>query len=289
MRLTDAYQEFLLAYEGCMAPRTVNHYRYRLGRLLGFLDCADLEAVTISDLRKWRARLVSLGLSPYTVHGYLRVARRFFKWCVEEGFLTASPATRLKLPKLPDQDPKAVTPADLQKLLEAARHSSPRDYAIVCFLADTGCRVSGLCGLRPHDLDLSEGRAYVTEKGSRRRAVYLTFETVKAILAYERVRPDGPTLFLGKRGPLTRSGIYRILEKLAQAGGVTGRFNPHAFRHGAARGMLDNGADLSVVADLLGHKSPDVTRQFYARWTDKELKERHSRYSWLQGVDSQHA
>jgi integrase/recombinase XerD len=226
------------------------------------------------------------GLSPYTLHGYARAWRTFFRWCVQHDYLRHNPATLLKQPPLPEQPPKALLPDDLARLLTVAR-DAPRDYAIVCFLADTGCRVGGLVGLRLGDLHFDTGRAVVWEKGCggerKSRTVYMKACTVESLRAYLRARPveAEARVLQGQRGPLTTSGVYQLLKRLARKAKITSRHNPHAFRHGFARGALQNGADIGTVAQLLGHSDVSITVRFYARWADEELKAKHAAVSWL--------
>jgi site-specific recombinase XerD len=226
------------------------------------------------------------GLSPYTLHGYARAWRTFFRWCVQQDYLHHNPAILLKQPPLPEQPPKALLPEDLARLLAVA-HDDPRDYAIVCFLADTGCRVGGLVGLLLADLNFETGRAVVREKGCggerKSRTVYMKACTVEALRAYLRAHPceAEARVFQGQRGPLTTSGVYQLFKRLAHKAKITGRHNPHAFRHGFARGALQNGADIGTVAQLLGHSDVSITVRFYSRWSDEELKAKHATVSWL--------
>lgn len=300
MRLSAAIQEFELSLKGVAAPGTRILYLRRLRSLLAFLGDVEIEQITISDLRQWRANLaerkerwvnhcyrpsVPGGLSPWTIHSYIRIVRRFFKWLVEEGHLDHNPAARLELPPLPEEPPKAITEEDLYQLLDAA-HNNPRNYALLCMLADTAARVGAISSLRLEDLELENRRALVREKGrggGKRRYVYFSERTKKALEAYLRVRPAGSEyLFVSRHGgAMTPHAIYQVLRRLAKKAGVKGRFNPHAFRHGWARGALKNGADLGTVADILGHSSVEVTKRFYARWKDEELRERHEKFTWL--------
>lgn len=288
MRLGDAVTDFYASMEGVLRPRSIGFYHDKLRELLRVLGPATpLAEVTLRDLRSWRAIQAQRGFKLHTLHGSVRAVRRFFNWCVAESYLTDSPAKRLELPRLPDNEPKAVDPADLARLLAEAR-SKPRNFAILCFLADTGCRVSGLVSLKLCDVDLERARAIIRSKGGRERALFLSPATVAALRAYLVVRPPdrGDAFWIGERGPLTRTGVYAMLHVLARRAGIKGRFNPHAFRHGAARGMLQNGADLGTVSQLLGHADLETTHRYYARWTQDELAERHRRYSWLAGTDS---
>jgi integrase/recombinase XerD len=129
--------------------------------------------------------------------------------------------------------------------------------------------------------------ATVREKGRggqrKARTVFISPRTVAALRQYldGRSSDDAQPVFWGQRGPLTTSGVFQRLKRLARTAQIHGRSNPHAFRHGFVRGALQNGADLSTVARLVGHSNVGITAQFYARWTEVELKEKHDRVSWL--------
>jgi len=298
MRLHKAIQQFLDSQVGVFSPATQKWYAQRLKPLKPLYD-KSLKAITARDPQclwgklakneRWDAHpnrpAVRGGLSPYTLHGYARAWRAFFKWGVQQDYLSHNPATLLKQPPLPEQPPKALLPDDLTRLLSVAR-ADLRDYAIVCFLADTGCRVGGLVGLRLADLNLETGRAVVWEKGRgggrKSRTVYMKACTVEALRVYLCAYPceAEARVFQGQRGPLTTSGVYQLLKRLARKAQITGRHNPHAFRHGFARGALQNGADLGTVAQLLGHCDVTITVRFYARWADDELKAKHTVVSW---------
>lgn len=280
MKIEQAAALYLQSIEGVLSPATVVWYRRRFGPLLAAVGHRGLRRLAVDDLRAWRADLAQRPLSPWTLHGYVRAARRLFAWCVEEGHLSANPADRLELPRLPMEPAKGITPADMRKMIAAARASS-RDYALCLFLADTGARVGGVAGLKGEDLDFTTGRALVREKGSKARTVYLTARTCRALSDYLGGRRLGP-VFLDSRGrgqPLQTGGIYQLIERLAQQAGVTGRWNPHAWRHGAARGWLKAGANLAQVAQMLGHSDVGVTARFYGAFVDEELKAAHRRYT----------
>lgn len=305
MQLKNALFEFDNALFGEVAPRTQEWYfhqdkkgnfRGMLGSLLNELGNVDVAEITVTDLRNWRkavfSRQTKYGehrpleegqLSPATKQGYIRAVRRFFKWMTEEGLVPKDLGQRLRLPPLPEQPPKNVKFDDLRMLLQAAQGSSARDLAIVYFLADTGCRVGGLCSLTMNRLFLHERKAEVREKGrggfGKSRWVYFGADTYQALRLYlaERPKDKGSGIFVGRQGQLTESGVYQMLRRLADKAGIKGRFNPHAFRHAAARIWLENGANLSVVSQMLGHSSVEVTSRFYARWADNELQSWHNR------------
>jgi integrase len=303
MNLSGALREFDLSLVGNAAESTRLWYRQRLGALVEFVGDVEIEELSISDLRRWRAMLVERngrwkdhptrpaekgGLSTWTVRGYLRAVRAFCNWLVREGLMVSSPAARLRLPPRPQNPPKAVSPDDVLRMLEVA---DVRDRAIVSVLAATGCRVGGLCDLRLSDLELEHepARAMVREKGrggKKARLVFFGPQTVGALRKWLEIRPDHDSeedhVFLGQRGPLTEAGVYQVLRRLAKKAKIGGRFNPHAFRHAFARGALENGADLGTVSQLLGHSGIGVTNEFYGRWSVDELGRRSERYGWFE-------
>jgi len=300
--LGDALDDFLLALQADgLSPNTVRWYKEKLRRVIAAIgEDKPVEEVSIRDLRAFVADLrarksrysdhrfrpeVSGGLSPSCIHGYVKAIRRFFRWLVAEGVITENPAARLKLPKLPKQTPKGVALEDIRKLLEAAR-GNPRDYALLLFLIDTGCRVGEICGLTIEDLNLAEGMARVQGKGRKERVVMFGEVTARALAQWLEVRPagKGDAVFPGKQGALTPDGVRMVLRRLKKKAGVTGRCNPHSFRHAFAREYLLNGGDLASLADLLGHADVGVTKDFYSVFTRHELKEKHCRHSPLKRV-----
>jgi len=297
--VSQAVDRFLSVVGLEVRPATVSYYAQCLRPLrslekpIGEIDVDDLRAL-YADLLKRRTRYAGhpsrpelIGeLSVYTLHKYVRAWKRFFRWLVEEDMIARDPSIKLKRPRLPDEPPKDVSPDDLSRMLETAR-DNPRDYAIVCFLADTACRVGGLVSLRRGDIDLDEGFALVREKGEKARLVYFTARTAQAVAAYLNTdganEADSEYVFRGLRGPLTTAGVYQALRRLARRAGVKGRWNPHAFRHAWARQALKRSANLQEVSEILGHRSIVVTAKFYARYLDRELQARHGEVSWMAG------
>jgi len=165
-------------------------------------------------------------------------------------------------------------------MLTAAKTSSApeRDYAIIAFLRDTGARVGGVATLTTRYIYLEQRRAIVQEKGrggKKERQVFFTSSTAQAIQNWLNVRPqanDDERLFL-----LTENGIYQVLKRIAQAAKISGRWNPHSFRHAFARRMLANGASIGIVIHLMGHSSVQVTLDFYGRFSNDELQEIYDR------------
>jgi len=262
--VSRALSLFLVSLDGVKSPATIAWYRQRLAGLEARLGRKGIGRVKVSDLRAWRGALCRRKkLSVWTLHGHVRAVRRLFAWLVQEGRLKASPAKRLELPRLTYEPRKGIDFGDMLKMVAAAR-SSPRDHALVLFLADTACRCGGVANLRVEELDLARCRAVVVEKGSKARTVYLHPRTCEALRAYLMARRTGPVFLNQWTGKgLKPGGIYQVLERLAAKAGVFQRWNPHSWRHGAARGMLRRGANLAQVSQILGHSDVSVTVRFY--------------------------
>jgi site-specific recombinase XerD len=276
---------FLAGQAGEVSESTRRWYRLRLEQFVAFaggeLSPCDVSA---SLLKAFRAHLLDRGVSPNSVHGYQRATRRFFAWMVEAHILDRNVARDVPLIRLPPQPPKAISDDDLMRFLNQLPREPVRDRAIILLLADTGCRVGGLCSLSVDSLDLENRCATVVEKGNRGRVIYFTELTASMLSLYLTVRPavDTNALFLAEKGgqPLSSDGVRRMLERVGERAGVKGRMNPHAFRHAFARTFLRNGGNLAALGRILGHApgSP-VTAQYYAVWDVRELQEYHDRFS----------
>jgi site-specific recombinase XerD len=304
MLLSEVIEALLVATRADgRSPATVEFYRRKLRPLLAFLGDVEVEVITVQDLRRYRAYLmdrptrwpdhpehdeVAGGLSPFTIAAHARAEKRLFNWLEAEGVLPVNPSRRLKTPQPRRREPKGISRSDLLALLATTEAGGPadlRDRAVMLFLADTGCRVGGLCRLRIEDLDFEAGLASVTEKRGKTRLVPFNPPTSAALQAWLEVRPGdrGPWVFvsLGNKaqGALSRNGVAQMLKRRARCAGVTGPVNPHAFRHAFARGFLLSGGDLAALSELMGHSGVEITKDYYAIFTIQELQEKHRRYS----------
>lgn len=283
--VVTAVEEFLDGQAGEVSKATRRWYSDRLGDFVLFAGAVALDDVSPALLRAYRAQLVDRDLSAHTVNGYQRAIRRLFSWLVDEGRIDRNVARDVPLVKLPHQAPKALTDEDLARLLDHLPHEDVRDRAIILLLADTGCRVGGLCSLTLEAVDLDGRCATVIEKGRRGRRVYFGEATAEMVRLYLSVRPAtaSRSLFLSRNGqPLGTNGVRLMLERVGRRAGVEGRCNAHSFRHAFARSFLRNGGNLAALGRILGHApgSP-VTAKYYAVWDDRELQEYHERYSPL--------
>lgn len=301
--MKDARAMFMASQLGVHAPSTLKFYGNRL-KILDPLNEKCVHEVTPDDLTLIWADLVNRHvlfadhprrqaeegtLSPHTLHSFVRAVRTFFNWCVDRRYCEISPAKALKKPFLPIKEPKYLTAEDLDLILDEA-YEDERDYAIVCFLADTASRVGGVAGLTVKNLDLEHKRAIVQEKGrggyGKTRTVFLKERCVNALKRRLAVRDsDCEFVFCWREGGLKPEGIYRVVQRLAEKAGVEGYWNPHAFRHGYARAALDKGANLRTVSRQLGHSGIQVTVDIYLAWDEGEDEEDHEEFSWLPDDD----
>jgi site-specific recombinase XerD len=308
-----AYHEYLADCDRrALADDTIQNYRRVIGKFAAHFQDVLLEELTLADVlayvdefasRRYRLtggeypREVSGGLSVESVRGYARSIRIFLRWCSELYQLPylAHIASRIRLPPKPRQSPKFIDPKDLARLILACGDDEIglRDRALLCFLADTGCRVGGLLGLTLDKLDLARRRALVHEKGGRTRPVPFSAETAEALRVWLKVRPkDATSVFCGLGGPgrffrgepLSRGGLHAILVKLAARAGVTGRCNAHSFRHGFARTALTRGMNMGVLAQILGHRSIQTTIDIYGGLSPDDLSEQHEKVSPIKGL-----
>jgi site-specific recombinase XerD len=304
MLLSEAVEALCIATRADgRSPRTVGSYREKLSYLLDFLGDVAVEGITVHDLRRYVAhqwdrstvyenhhthRAEQRGLSPHTIAGRVRAFKRLFNWLTEEGVIIENPSKRIKTPKPRREVSKGVDWSDVVAVLatcDGDTVADKRDRAVILLLTDTAARAGGLAGLQVQDVDLDGKTAWVTEKGGKTRAVFFTDDTAQALVDWLEVRPTdkGDWLFVGlnqkSKGKLTGSGMLQMLKRRAKRAGVTGRINPHAFRHAFARHYLLTGGDLGSLSDLLGHSDVSVTKAFYGVFTREELREMHARFT----------
>lgn len=262
-----------------LSENTVEAYRRDLGQLLTFLERGRtaIKDATYPDLRRFLAQQATLGYARASVARRVGAIRTFFRWARREGIVSADPASLLGRPKVQSRLPSVLRPAEAAAIVEApvaGTDSDPteraialRDRALLELLYGSGLRVSEATGLTLDRLDLRRGRVTVMGKGSKEREVPMSDLAVEAVEVYlERGRPDlsdGTTdlVFFNRRGnPMTPRDARAMIARLA---GSTGRrITPHTFRHSFATHLLDGGADLRAVQELLGHASVATTQRY---------------------------
>lgn len=289
-----------------LSPATVRAYRSDLRDLAATAAAAHAPGPADADLellREWLWRATDRGDARSTIARRTACARSFFGWAREEGLVAADPSLRLVTPKRGRTLPKVATAGSLDALLGELSHESDpdpvrqRDRAVLELLYGAAIRVSELCGLDVDDLDLERGTARVLGKGAKERVVPFGAPARDAVSLYlsgarpallartaaSSARADAPTsamraagaragaLFLGARGArMTPRAVYAVVSRLL--GPVLGvdTVGPHALRHSAATHLLDGGADLRSVQELLGHASLGTT-QIYTHVSSERL------------------
>jgi len=273
---------FLALLAARRAPKTVEAYRRDLGALGAFLGKPVAQA-TLEELEPDTAQQRADGLAPATIARRTAAARSFYRHQQLLGARDDNPAAGVKLPRRPRPLPKTLSPGEAERLIAAAAGTRPRnlrDQALVELLYGAGLRVSEAIGLDKAGVDLSGRLVRVVGKGGKERIVPIGRPAAEALRRYlAKGRPfldsrHRPELFLNARGgPLTRAGAFLILRKLAQTAGLDPlRVHPHLLRHSFATHLLEGGADLRSVQEMLGHADLSTT-ELYTHVTDRRRRE----------------
>lgn len=285
-----AVERFLkyLRVERNASTLTTKSYREDLTALSEYLsdsrgECPSPGEITTLDLRGYAAAMHAADYAKTTIARRLASMRSFFRFGQREGWTKSNPAKPLRNPRKGRSLPHCLSSSDLKKLLEAPPGDGPmglRDRAILETLYSAGLRVSELVGLNDGDLDFDEGIVRVRGKGKRERLAPVGSFAARALRRWLRVRPlslrepkgaDAP-VFVNKFGRrLTTRSVGRMLEKYLAITGLDGRTTPHTLRHSFATHLLDRGADIRSVQELLGHKSL-VTTQIYTHVSTAALR-----------------
>jgi len=275
-------ERFLLNLATRRSPRTVDAYRRDLAELRTFRG-GPVGNTTVDELERWLATMRADGLAPSTIARRVSAVRTYFRHLGLIGARDDNPAAALVMPRRPRKLPRALSPAETERLIDAATGSTPRtlrDRALVELLYGAGLRVSEAVGLEKNGVDLEERIVRAFGKGGKERLVPLgrpAAEAVRRYLALGRPHLDRryrPELFLNARGgPLTRAGAFLILRKLAERAGLEPeRVHPHLLRHSFATHLLEGGADLRSVQEMLGHADLGTTER-YTHISDRRRRE----------------
>jgi integrase/recombinase XerC len=289
--LESGLTDFLthLGLEKNSSAQTIKSYREDLTQAFAYLrDSLKKGSVAEADwstrnLRGFLAWLHTQNYSKATIARRMAAVRSFGKFLCRQGTLAANPAEPLRGPRLDKKLPHFLTVADMTRLLAAPGMGSPfalRDRAILETLYSAGLRVSELVGINVADCDLSEGVLVVRGKGKKERLALLGDAAKSAFKAWLKVRTtllnelrlESPAVFLNKAGGrLTTRSVARMLEKRLAEAGLDPRTSPHTLRHSFATHLLDNGADIRGVQELLGHRSL-ATTQVYTHVTTQRMQ-----------------
>jgi integrase/recombinase XerD len=286
----QAFRDFVGVERG-LSTRTLEAYTRDLDKLVDFLHVrgvSGVASVTPTDLREFVYHLKDVGLAPTSIRRTISAVRTYFAFLLGEGLVTADPSDRVELPKTWRRLPGVLSTHEIGKLLDAPDMNERmywRDKALLEFAYAAGVRVSELTALRVRNLALADGFASVIGKGAKERLVPVGRAARQALDVYLReVRPrlargsaDG-VVFLNANGkPLSRMGVWKILRKHVTAAGIEKRVTPHTLRHSFATHLLEGGADLAAVQEMLGHADISTT-QIYTHIDREYLRDVHRRY-----------
>jgi integrase/recombinase XerD len=288
----EQFQDYL-TFERGLSDRTVSAYRRDLKRWAAFMDARGIAgpgAVTPGDLRGWVFGLKEAGLAATSIRRAQSAVRTYYGFLLAEGVVEADPTERLESPRLGRRLPDFLTRDETDRLLESPNPDDPlhwRDRAILELLYATGMRVSELSDLPLSSLDLDEGFLTVFGKGAKERLVPVGEPALRALGRYLRETRPGleagrgkskGRVFLNRRGtPLSRVAVWRIVKEAARRAGIRRKVSPHTLRHTFATHLLEGGADLAAVQELLGHADISTT-QIYTHVDREYLRDVHRRY-----------
>lgn len=300
MQFEKVAKSFLdhLQIERALSANSISAYKRDLAKFEAFLSdkSLDLASVSEEDIVMYEVHQKAAGLSLASINRSTSALKTFYKYLVREHSIS-DPTTGITSNKLARKLPKALTISEMESLINCAERSSNatslRDKAILEMLYGTGARVSEIVGINVSDFDknLFEGSEVVTlklrGKGSKERIVPLGFYAKTALDNYlVRLRPQlaakskdsrsNSALFLNSRGTrLSRQSAWQIVIAAADACDLSGKVSPHVFRHSYATHLLDGGADIRVVQELLGHSSVTTT-QIYTLITIDKVREAYA-------------
>jgi integrase/recombinase XerD len=286
MKTDEAVERFLAVLAARRAPRTVEAYRRDLADLAGYLGRSPAKA-DADDIRGWLADLRARGLAPASIARRGAAARSFYRHLVLIGEREDNPAADVDLPRRRDRLPRSLSPREVESLIEAAQGVTPRslrDRALVELLYGAGLRVGEAVALDRGRVDLENRVVRCLGKGDKERIVPLGRQAADALRRYlSRGRPHldrrrRPELFLNAQGgALTRAGAFLILRRLAgKAGLEPARVHPHLLRHSFATHLLEGGADLRSVQEMLGHADLGTT-ELYTHVSDQRKRDTYFR------------
>ncbi len=286
----EGFRDYL-ALEAGASGHTVENYLRDLRRFVQFAGsrrAATPGQITRPLVRDFVYLLKDLGLAPATIRRHVSALHTYFGFLVGEGTLSADPSDRIETPKRGRTLPAVLSVGEVDRLLAAPSVDEPlgwRDRALLELGYGAGLRVSELCGLLLTDLLLSEGLVRVFGKGGKERMVPIGRQVIGPVSIYlnatrptlDRGKGAGRVLLNARGGPLSRIGAWTIIKRLARRAGIGKRVTPHTLRHSFATHLLEGGADLRAVQEMLGHADLTTT-QIYTHVDREYLRSVHRQF-----------
>ncbi len=269
--MKDYIDKFIryLEIERAVSVHTLRAYKKDLEKFFEYVK-TEPDKIDMIDVRGFIAEQIKSGLNKITVSRRLASIRSFFKFLYREGYIRSNPAKLVSNPKLPKLLPRFLSVDDVFSLVEKPEGIGlipSRDRAVLELLYSSGLRVSELSGLNLDDINIKEALVKIRGKGRKERIVPVGSKAIDAIKSYmiERMllKSKDRALFLNRIGTrLTDRGVRRIVVKYARALAIYGQIGPHTLRHTFASHLLQDGADLRVIQELLGHSSLSTTQKY---------------------------
>ena len=287
----DEFLRFLVA----VSPATLKAYKQDLNEFIRWSEengFSAPEAITRNDVDSWIANMQKNGRAQKTMARRISALRRYYQWLMTKKVIHKDPTAKVRTPKGPQRLPRPLQRSEIDQLFDEATPQNAlelRDRLVVELLYGSGLRVAELCGLQEESVDLTKQSIEVIGKGSKLRTVPITAYTSdllrlwipKGSQAFDDVYTSSgrssSALLVNRRGNgIGRSDVRRILHRLLRSKGMTER-SPHALRHTYATHLLDGGADLRAVQELLGHADLTTT-QIYTHVSREQLRETHRKH-----------
>jgi len=288
--MLEGFRDFL-SLEAGHSPTTVESYQRDLARLIRFAELRNVRApgqVTRQFLRDFVFALKDMGLEASTIRRQISAIHTYYRFLLGEGVVDQDPSDRLETPRRWRTLPEVLSTKEMEALLASPSVEEPlawRDRVLLELGYGAGLRVSELCGLGSGDLHLTEGLVRVLGKGSKERLVPIGRQVIGAVSVYlnttrarlDRGRSEGRLLLNARGQPLSRVGAWGIVKEHARRAGITKRVTPHTLRHTFATHLLEGGADLRAVQEMLGHADLSTT-QIYTHVDREYLRQVHRKY-----------
>jgi integrase/recombinase XerD len=286
LELLKDFRSFL-ALERAMSPNSIEAYTDDIMKLLQYIEAAgsniSLPSLTLKDLKSFIQYVAELGLCARSQTRVISGIRAFYKFLVLNGRISEDPSELLEAPKLGRKLPEVLTVDEIDRIIAAidlSKSEGQRNKAIIETLYSCGLRVSELINLRISNLYFNQGFIKVIGKGDKERLVPISQRAIKEINNYfidrnriQVVKAYENILFLNRRGKmLTRVMIFTIIKELALIAGIKKNISPHTFRHSFASHLVEGGADLRAVQEMLGHESI-ITTEIYTHLDREYLRD----------------
>lgn len=286
----EGFRDFL-ALEAGHSPTTIESYLRDLGRMIRFAELRNVRSpsqVSRRFLRDFVFALKDMGLAASTIRRQISAIHTYYRFLLGEGVVDEDPSDRLETPRRWRTLPEVLSLREVEAMLGSPDISEPlawRDRALLELGYGAGLRVSELCGLEIADLHLQDSLVRVLGKGAKERLVPIGRQVIGAVSVYlnttrpllDRGRTAGRLLLNARGQPLSRVGAWGIVKEHARRAGIAKRVTPHTLRHTFATHLLEGGADLRAVQEMLGHADLSTT-QIYTHVDREYLRQVHRKY-----------